>query len=452
EVSIVTSGIVNRVFYSFRERATKTFRTAFLVFLGLTILRTIGSSAITVTSGVQFATNLPIGLLSTATLTLNSTNRSARNFQLRLNQASMVVRLEMIMRAPWGYTPEPNWLIPLPTADLNLTTTVEYKTDLVGFNYACQWEAPNISQNGIVFDGQTWGGGIWTNASSVVTDSADLLRESGNGSSILELLPDSRSDVGFSIYAFLGGNSTHIVNSTSLDEVWIDLSGLPSAVNPDGFATSNQDNPKADWVRSPLIALLICDPRLRFTSGRVLLNPTNNLTAPDITVKSTGDVESPGNINPAAARTLFTVVLSQAVGLQYMASSLADTGHANFNPAAALMFLALPPGAINWNNVGPIAPLDVEAISGHVDDFTLSALKPFTSGYRTNAGDQPPDGVNATVQVQAQTTSSRLALATSVQFAILHSVLFVVLAIILALLAYLNRTQGRAPFDLAHTK
>ncbi|KAF9450063.1 hypothetical protein P691DRAFT_702010 [Macrolepiota fuliginosa MF-IS2] len=409
----------------------------------------MGSSTITVTSGVQFVTNLPIGLLSTSALTPNSTDPSAQSFQLRLNQASMVVRLEQLMHAPWGYVPEPNWLIPLPTADLNLTTSVEYKTDLVGFNYACQWQAPNVSRDGFIFSGQTWGlgGAIWTNASSAITN-VSLAR---NGSSILELLPNSRNDTGVSVYAFLGGNSTYAVNSTSPDAVWVDLSGLPSAFSPDGFATYDRENPKVDWVRAPLATLLVCDPRLRFISGSVLLNPTNNLTAPDVTVQSTGGVESPGNINPTAARTLFTVILNQAVGLQYMSSSLANAGQANFNPAAARMFLALPAGTINWDDAGAISPVDVKTINGYVDDFTLSALKVFTSGYRSDTSDEPSDGVDAAV-VQAQYTSSRLALATSVQFAILHSVLFVVLAVMLGLLAYLNRTQGRVPFDLVHAK
>lgn len=166
-VSTVTSGIVDRLYYSLRRRATKTFRIAFLAFLGLLVLRTIGSSTITLSSGVHFERQLPIGLISTPSITSNSTNPNDAAFTTRLRQAGLIARLERLMGSPWGYVPQPNWLIPLPTEDLKSATSVAYQTDLVAFNHTCQWQAPTIlSQSTISLDGQSWGGEFFTNSTS----------------------------------------------------------------------------------------------------------------------------------------------------------------------------------------------------------------------------------------------------------------------------------------------
>ncbi|KAF9443830.1 hypothetical protein P691DRAFT_840564 [Macrolepiota fuliginosa MF-IS2] len=445
KVSTVTSGVGDRVRYSFQGRATKSFRTAFLAFIGLTILHTMGLSTITVTSGIQLEENLHIGLISTSSITPNSTNSNTLDFQVQLAQANMVVRLEQLLRSPWGYVPQPNWLIPLPAEGLGPATTVEYETDLAEFHYTCQWQAPeSFSQSSIVVGGQTWGGGFQSNASSVIDD----LSRVRNGSSILQLLPESYT--GLSAYMFLGGNSTVAVNSTSLSEAWVDLNGLPSTFNPDGFATHHHSSSAVDWVRAPLATILICDPRLRFVTGSVLLNPSTNLTATDITVRSIGGIASPGNIDPTTAKTLFTAALTTAIGSVDLVAALRAIDFSNFNSVAAYMLLALP-ASRDWDNLSAIRPLDIKTINRNVDSFTLSALKSFTSGYRPGADIRASESVSAAV-VKAQYTSGRLSLATSVQFAVLHSVLFCILAVTLAVLTHLNRTQGRSPFDLAYVK
>lgn len=167
-VSVATSGIIDRAYYFTQTRATKTFKVAFLAFLGLLVFRTIGSSAITVASGVQFDKSLPIGLISTSSLTPNSTDITNAAFTERLIQADMVVRLERLFGAPWGYVPQPNLLIPLPIEELNLTTRVTYETDVVSFHYDCQWRAPDsYSANKVTFGNGTWTGDVNTNATSI---------------------------------------------------------------------------------------------------------------------------------------------------------------------------------------------------------------------------------------------------------------------------------------------
>lgn len=205
-------------------------------------------------------------------------------------------------------------------------------------------------------------------------------------------------------------------------------------------------------MRAPLATLLVCDPRLRFTSGNVLLNPASNLTAPDMEIRSTGDVVSPGNIDPQAARTLFTFALTSAARLPDSTTSLPAVDYLNINTVTARMFL-VPPQNPDWNNVSAVRPLDMQSINRQVDDFTLSALKAFTSGYKSETALSLyyVTGAYATY-VTAQYTSSGLALATSIQFVILLSALFCALAFMLALLAYLNVTQQRSPFNLDYVK
>ncbi len=140
-----------RFLFFFRgdDRVTGTYRVAFLASLGLLLVRTIGSSAITVSSGVEFPQNLPVGLISTGSITQNLTNLESQNFFSRLAQANMVVRLEQLVGVPWGYEPEPNWLILLPSEDtLQSISKVTYTTDLVNFHHTCHWRAPGVSREG----------------------------------------------------------------------------------------------------------------------------------------------------------------------------------------------------------------------------------------------------------------------------------------------------------------
>lgn len=160
-VSTVTSGFIGRTLYFFRTRATRTYQVAFLVFLGLLLIRTTGPSAITVSSGVIFSQKLPIGLISTTSITQNLTDLESENFFPRLVQAQNIVRLEQLFGVPWGYVPEPNWVIPLPNKDvMQSVNKVAYNTDLAYFNHTCHWQAPSVSPGHdvrtVMLGNETW--------------------------------------------------------------------------------------------------------------------------------------------------------------------------------------------------------------------------------------------------------------------------------------------------------
>lgn len=161
-VSTVTSGFIARTSYFFQPRATKTYQAAFLVFLGLLLMRTTGPSAITISSGVEFSRDLPIGLISPASITQDLAHLESENFFTRLVQARGVVVLEQLAGIPWGYVPQPNWLIPLPDKGaMQSINRVTYNTDLVSFKHTCQWQAPSVSPGhdvrAITFQNETWG-------------------------------------------------------------------------------------------------------------------------------------------------------------------------------------------------------------------------------------------------------------------------------------------------------
>jgi hypothetical protein len=90
-------------------------------------------------------------------------------------------------------------------------------------------------------------------------------------------------------------------------------------------------------------------------------------------------------------------------------------------------------------------PFDIEKLNQHLDDYTLSALKAFTSGYDADSTIVPVAGTFSK-DVDAVSTITTAALTTSIRFAILHTVLFVVVAIGLAVLMHLNKKEDRDPF------
>lgn len=171
-VSVITSGILDRVLYFFQKRATKTYRLALATFLGILLLHTTAPSTITASFGLQFDEELPIGRISTAGLARDFTRIDSQSFIVRLNQAAMAVRLERLAGSSWGLIPQPNWLIPLPFEEHNVTGTgsVIYNTDLVSFNYSCEWQAPGVwNKDGFFLRGQWWNDPdaweVWNNAS-----------------------------------------------------------------------------------------------------------------------------------------------------------------------------------------------------------------------------------------------------------------------------------------------
>ncbi|KAJ3569243.1 hypothetical protein NP233_g5183 [Leucocoprinus birnbaumii] len=438
-VSKVTSGGYDRFLYFWDLRATNTFRFGFLLFLGLIVMNTIGTSSVTVSDGSQSGVRIDVGRITTPNITPNSTDIENDTFLARLNEASLSVRLEQLDGVPWGYVPQPNWLIPLPINTLVTAIRVSYSSDLVSFQNRCGWRAPDaIVNNAVSVGGDTWRGGFFVGSSPSNSTTGSV-----NGSSILHLSPNS-TPTGASAYLFLGGNQSFPPNLNNTQNAWIDLTNQPTLYNPSGFRTSGATNLA---IYSPLASLLLCDPLLHFTAGNVVVSPTPNLTDPDMTI-GINSAEKVGNIDQSAAQSLFTSILSFAINLpDTVLDSDSLIPYINFNAVAGHMLLDLPPAPVNWSASGGIRPSSPDAIGHQMDIYMLSALKAFTSGYRGDANIEQVTGT-FDMPVDAQSTVTGAALTTSLQFAILHSVLLVILLFGLAWLAHLNMTQNRPPFTL----
>ncbi|KAF9450053.1 hypothetical protein P691DRAFT_726742 [Macrolepiota fuliginosa MF-IS2] len=444
-VSKVTSGMIDRIVYFFKSRATRTYRTAFLASLILILMHITSSSTITVSSGVEFREGMPIGLLSDVDLSADLAVPNVQGFVERLTRAGIVVRLEKLGGSPWGLSPEPNWLIPLPSAIENTTGLVYYNTDLARFQHDCNWRAPDsVNDTTYLIDGQEW--------SLQLNSLGEDLSRVGPGSTIRQLWPpDPISNVnGTSVYLFLGGNSTISVNTTNINDSWIDLSGLPTLYNPSQFIAYHPISPVVDWVTSPLATLLVCQPGLNLTTGYAWIVPSLNVSAPDVTVYDVGTIPPLGNIIPEAAHLLFSTALYTASNEADQVISEQAINWINFNSIASKLFMPEPPSG-DWRNSSGVQPRSLDTINPLVDDYKISALKAFTTGYRPESAIVRVQGVFSK-PVEALYVDNGLALATSPHYAVLHVVLATTEGILLLVLVMLNLKQNRLPFDLAHLK
>ncbi|KAF5362227.1 hypothetical protein D9756_002507 [Leucocoprinus leucothites] len=425
-VSTITSGITDRFQYFIKPRATKTFQGALFIFLCLMVLRTTGTSTVITAASTRSAS---IAAVNLDAVPFRGSDFDAYNDTLEGGISNLQeltwfafvdIAIEQFSGLKVGYRVEPNWVIPLPVRDFGSdATAVTYRTDLVHFQYSCQWRAPTFDNfSHVILDG-----GIWSSRGT----SPPLEVQ---GSVISGFTPDGAA-TGESVFLFFGGNST----ATSPPQ-WLELGNI-SASDRTMVPTINSTNAPAR-----IASLLVCNPQFQFTSGEVLFIPTSNPSALEVMVQS-HDLEAPpvGNINPDTIRSLFT----------WMVPHIGDNEDPfNVHSLSANLFV---PEALD-GKPGPVFP-DLHVIEERLDNFTLSALKVFTYGYSQDPL-SPVTGTSLTTSnttpVNARVVSNQLALSASLPFATSHSVLFMITAIGLAILSALNHAHNRAPFDLVNVE
>lgn len=279
------------------------------------------------------------------------------------------------------------------------------------------------------------------------------------GSTIAALVSaNSVRNNGTSAYLFLGGDSQFpIANRDNPNLTYIDLSGLPRHHDQRQYAVLESRTAER-WFSAPLATILLCSPRLELTTGQVILQPTANLTTTDITVTKTGLPDSPANIHPDSAAIIFGEALMLTVGLPDDDSGLFDIRNStinfntiNFNTITAEMFLASPTSG-EWQNASAIRPLPLDEINKRMNEYMLSGLKAFTSGFHPTSRrvDVPATAFSRNVSVSR--SADGLSFATNEEYTILHLTLTTIAAVLLSILAWLNTSLGHVPFDLAHVK
>ncbi|KAJ3562932.1 hypothetical protein NP233_g9269 [Leucocoprinus birnbaumii] len=445
-VSLISSGFIDRACHAFQLRATRTFEITFITSLVIAAARLIGQSVLVVapsseiiTGTRQWSSGLPIAYIDpfpnpsdTSTMPnrdgiVNGTDpQNQRLVDYQLDQANVVLELEQIFgMGTWGYSPQPNWLIPLPLHDLGSLGQVTYQTDLASFHYTCSWRMPNeISINELVIDNSTW---VWeTGVQGAVSNPL-------NSSAIIPLQNSSDpGGRGILMFLLLGSNSSFPINQTIPGEPWIDFSGISNAFSTSGLLNGSRSTIESAQDRAPLAALLMCDPQLDFTSGTVLLGSTVHLNHPSVQIVSTTSGNHIGSINISSTELLFSTLLP-SIMTRRRRNSLSGPG---FDLISGAMFIAPPP----WTPSGAAAVLNISSINLRMDSFMLSSLKALVGGFNATIGDQQLAATRAfltTAWYSQPLTSNRPTLMASLRFAIAWTALFGLGAMCLFTVAYL---------------
>lgn len=204
---------------------------------------------------------------------------------------------------------------------------------------------------------------------------------------------------GRSAFLFVGTNSS-IYNSSgfngALSGSGLDLSDLPTTYNATGFGFNGTAKPL------PLLAtILICNPRLTYSSANVILYTNGTLA-----VQNSNEQPVLGNIPAAQAMVITSNSLSNGIGTMDLL---------NEEPLISTISSALFLNSTS-NNVGQTV-LPIDYINDNMDRFIASAAKAYANGYL-----DPNDTV--TVDVPATIQATRLALLTSKPLWIIFIVLF----------------------------
>jgi hypothetical protein len=160
-VSTLTAGYWDQVCY-FRDRtASWSFRVAFLTSLLFVALASLAPGAINVI--VVFAPNTM--MLEIGNLTIPYWNVFGFHFETwnPIERAWLITRLEQIEKSKFGYQNERNWLVAWPSLGLpaNGSGAIEYPSDVVRFDFNCQWEVPVWSDSFYGIRGLNWS--VWDN-------------------------------------------------------------------------------------------------------------------------------------------------------------------------------------------------------------------------------------------------------------------------------------------------
>lgn len=162
-VSWLTSGGTDRLRYFVTRKPSITFRFAFLTWLALTMLKFFAPGTLSL-SQVKTAVELPIRIADLRYLNSSQTGHNQDYLMfLGKKRAYFFALIERHEDSIFKYTMEPHWMMPWPnerSIGSEVIGNVEYATDVVRFDYSCEWRVPEMgtSEGATVWiiDGQTW--------------------------------------------------------------------------------------------------------------------------------------------------------------------------------------------------------------------------------------------------------------------------------------------------------
>ncbi|KDQ49569.1 hypothetical protein JAAARDRAFT_200730 [Jaapia argillacea MUCL 33604] len=419
-VSTLTSGQVDRLRHSVDSKASRSYRIAYfssLVFMGLAAIAPGVISIVNVL--VPQSMSLSIGNM---TITLGIPFEFHHSTYDAIERAWLITRLEQVEKSRYGYENPKGWVVGWPPLGLpsNGSGAIEYLSDVVHYEFACQWEVPTLADE-LFGDAPIY---IVNNINWTVWDelgSISNLPATTYGTILPLAQTDFQANSSLSAYVLQGGNQSLMVHDTYY---FLDLTGIPSAYNLTNSTT-------------PLTTILLCDPKPSVSGGRVRLDVDNTLT-----VVQSGLPSTVGNIPISAANVILSSGLLGPVSEQ----ELQNTAKMIINYICELLFLVDP--SLNLTNYPMgVPPLDIESINNNMDIFFGSASKAYTDGYYSIGSAIP---TFTTVSVEAEQGEPRLAFASSKLLFIVYASLLGV-ATVLALLLGLGVGDGkrkREPFTL----
>ncbi|EKM82344.1 hypothetical protein AGABI1DRAFT_104369 [Agaricus bisporus var. burnettii JB137-S8] len=424
-VSTMTSGFIDRTSHLLFKKPSGTFKLAFLASISFMALSSLAPGTINVdTILIDSPTTLQIGRLVLSHATDDKFAKSITT----IDRANLILRLEMIEHSPFGLNLEPNMLTVVPRVDLaSFNGTIEYNSDVIEFHHDCHWEAPRF---------------FYTSDDDVIIPAADQqwygatvgLGLTYPGSSVGPLYLKSypiTGEVSTSAFIFSGGNtSISIPQSNPPKPFAIDLGSLPTTFDASGAGLELEFNSSY----APLSSILICDPRLKISGGRIRV--TN-----DGTLKVINSGETPiGNIPRSEANLIFTNAFQIALWVPEILTEVNAV-----NNLASIMFMPNS-STVDWNTARNIRPLDLPSINKNMDTFMLSGAKAYIDGYNKK-GTNPVAGYNLET-VSAMGQRQTYALSTSKWLFIAIVALFAIATLLLLAIFTSTRKTERLPFDL----
>lgn len=161
-VSRLTSGIDDRTRYFFTQRPSITFRVAFLTSLALTALNSFAPGTLSV-SKVKTKVDTRVRVADLRLLTSSQGDDNDNNLSFLQGRTEDLTLMEHHEDSIFRYDMEPSWMMAWPDESsfgADVVGNVEYPTDVIRFNYSCEWRVPEMSSNDgattWVINGQSW--------------------------------------------------------------------------------------------------------------------------------------------------------------------------------------------------------------------------------------------------------------------------------------------------------
>ncbi|PWN47793.1 hypothetical protein IE53DRAFT_371158 [Violaceomyces palustris] len=356
-VSTMTSGQWDRLLHAFSPKAknfaSSTFKVALVISWIAMLLSAIAPGAISIYT-VQVPSNSTISIGSIR----DGSNSRGINVEGR---AAAIARIETVEGSLFGYHMSPGmtfgWTNTIKGNE-SLSAFYEYESDIVNFNYTCQWLAPSLrvlnsteSSPSVVETGIWEIGGVIGRVSTIGA-AVTYNGHDREGIFWLDLLTRN----GTTGWLILGSDN---VNST------IDLSSTPNTVrNSTGWQIGRTPDPQGQ--DPPLAVALVCDPHVSISSGTITMS-RNELKVTRVSNNTVGNVDE-----PSAATML--------MGALAYATSPEEQGFngTHLNILAAQLILEQQ---YHSPESPSFQPQPLANITSFMDDYITSAVKAYTDGF-----------------------------------------------------------------------